>query len=335
MSMGCVRWTGVVPAQCPSLSGGENAGRRSDSESLVGDRNDGSRFCCLTQGGFRRDAGRDAIQIEVFERRQRAPVERSGEGGAAGVGDLGVAEVELLEHRQHTCRRRRRTCRRWRRHEGGEALVSKRVASETEMLQRGPPPQGRREGHQRRVADGGVVHHEDLEPRQGASSQGGSERRGACVAHMFVDELEPDQSRQRARAQPLRQPLHALGAGCRCCGFAEHQPLERWQHRAQRAQQRQVGRGEAFVERVDLLRLAQLLAASQPHLAAQRCGSLMISPQLLQQRLRRRPQLIANAAQGYGDAGLEHVAQLDEEDALLVTAQRRERHRGAARAVGR
>eukprot|EP00964_Phaeocystis_antarctica_P026616 scaffold14992_cov69-Phaeocystis_antarctica.AAC.8 len=31
---------------------------------------------------------------------------------------------------------------------------------------------------------------------------------------------------------------------------------------------------------MDELRLTQLLAAPQPHLAAQRCGSLMISPQL-------------------------------------------------------
>jgi hypothetical protein len=34
--------------------------------------------------------------MEVLEHRQRAAVERSGEGGAAGVGDLGVAEVERL-----------------------------------------------------------------------------------------------------------------------------------------------------------------------------------------------------------------------------------------------
>eukprot|EP00964_Phaeocystis_antarctica_P108737 scaffold73267_cov67-Phaeocystis_antarctica.AAC.3 len=60
----------------------------------------------------------------------------------------------------------------------------------------------------------------------------------------------------------------------------------------------------------------------------------MVSPQLLQQRLRRRPQLVAGAAQGHGEARLEHVAQLGEEDALLVTAQlrQRHRHRGARRA---
>ena len=42
----------------------------------------------------------DAGQGEVLERRQRAAVDRSGEGGAAGVGDLGAAEVEHLELRQ-------------------------------------------------------------------------------------------------------------------------------------------------------------------------------------------------------------------------------------------
>ena len=42
----------------------------------------------------------------------------------------------------------------------------------------------------------------------------------------------------------------------------------------------------------------------------------MISLQLRQQRLRRRPQLIAGAAQGHGEARVEHVAQLDKDDAL-------------------
>ena len=46
-------------------------------------------------------------------------------------------------------------------------------------------------------------------------------------------------------------------------------------------------------------------------------------------RLRRRAQLIADAAEVNGDARLQHVAQLGEDDALLVTAQRHERHRGA------
>eukprot|EP00964_Phaeocystis_antarctica_P053282 scaffold31266_cov60-Phaeocystis_antarctica.AAC.1 len=194
---------------------------------------------------------------------------------------------------------------------------------------RGQLPQGRREGHQPRVADGGVDQTEDLEPRQGASAQGGGERRGADVTHMHANEMKRGHGRQRARAQPLRQPLHAVGAGC-WLDYDQHH--ERWQHRAQRAQERQVCRGEAFVETVDLLRLAQLLAAPYAHLEAQRCGRLMISPQLGQQRLRRRPQLFADAAQGHGNARLEHVAQPVEEDARLVTAQLRQRH-PPARAV--
>eukprot|EP00964_Phaeocystis_antarctica_P131797 scaffold95782_cov54-Phaeocystis_antarctica.AAC.1 len=60
---------------------------------------------------------------ERLERRQRAAVECSGKAGAAGVGDLGVAEVKRLELRQPSLRRRQRTCRR-RRQEGGEALVA-------------------------------------------------------------------------------------------------------------------------------------------------------------------------------------------------------------------
>jgi hypothetical protein len=101
---------------------------------------------------------------------------------------------------QHSCRRRQRTCRQRRRHEGGEALVAEPVANEAKLLQRGPPPPGRREGHQPRVTDGGVVQREDIEPRHGASAQGGGERRGACVAHMHADDVEIVHRRQRARA---------------------------------------------------------------------------------------------------------------------------------------
>ena len=116
-----------------------------------------SRPCqCLTHGGIRRGAGWAAVQIERLERRQRAAVERSDEGGAAGVGDLGAAEVEPLELRQPSSRRRRRTCWQRRRQEGGEALVAKRVANEIDALQRGQPPQGRREGRQTRVTDAGA-----------------------------------------------------------------------------------------------------------------------------------------------------------------------------------
>jgi hypothetical protein len=59
-----------------------------------------SRGCalqCLVDGSFRCVAeSRDAKQIEVRERWQSVAVERGGEGGAAGVGDLGEVEVELL-----------------------------------------------------------------------------------------------------------------------------------------------------------------------------------------------------------------------------------------------
>eukprot|EP00964_Phaeocystis_antarctica_P053247 scaffold31252_cov63-Phaeocystis_antarctica.AAC.2 len=273
------------------------------------------------------------VHDELLERRKHTAVERGGKGGAAGVGDLGVAEVEhlelrqpyfrqveLLELRQHSSRRWRRTCKRRRRQKGGETLVAERVIVETETLQRGQSLQGRREVHQR-VADGGVAQTEVLEPRQGASAQGGGERRGAGVARVHAE---------RARAQPLRQPPYAVGAGC---WLAEDQRLERWQHRAQRAQQPQVGHGEVLAVALNLLRLAQLLAAPQPHFAAQRCGRLVISPQLLLQLLRRRPQLMAGAAQGHGEARIEHVAQLGEEDALLVTAQPRFDSAIAARRV--
>eukprot|EP00964_Phaeocystis_antarctica_P035844 scaffold20494_cov69-Phaeocystis_antarctica.AAC.5 len=218
----------------------------------------------------------------------------------------------MVELRQHSSRRQR-TCRQWR-HEGGDALVAEWVASETELLQRGPPPQGRREGHQPRVTDGGVAQMEALEPRQGASAQGGSERLGPCVAQMHITDRQRGYGWQSARAQPLNQPLHAH--------------LERRQHRAQCRQRRQVSRREVLVDTLDRLRLAQFIAAPLPHLAGQPSCRLVLSPQLLQQRLRERPQLAVGAAEGHGDAWIERVAQLAEDDALLVTAQRRERHRG-------
>ena len=86
--------------------------------------------------------------------------------------------------------------------------------------------------------------------------------------------------------------------------------------------QRQVVRGEALAVAYDLLRLAQLLAAPHACFAAQRCGRLVDGLQLLPRRLSRRPQLAAGAAEGHGDARVEHVAQLAEDYALLVTAQR-------------
>ena len=95
-------------------------------------------------GLLRRDAGRDIVQLERLERRQHAAVERSGKSRAAGVGDLGLHEVEQLELLQPTSRQRQRTCRRRkRRHEGGDnALVAERVAYEEETRQRGQPPRG-------------------------------------------------------------------------------------------------------------------------------------------------------------------------------------------------
>ena len=69
-------------------------------------------------GRLRRAAGRDVLKSKLLECRQRAVVERGGEGGAAGFGDLGVFEVELPEPLQPPSRQRRRNCRRRRRPEG-------------------------------------------------------------------------------------------------------------------------------------------------------------------------------------------------------------------------
>jgi len=57
------------------------------------------------------------------------------------------------------------------RKEGGDALVAERVERKTNNLQRGKLSQGRCEGTQARVADGGVEQFEDPEPRQGAAAQ--------------------------------------------------------------------------------------------------------------------------------------------------------------------
>ena len=50
----------------------------------------GGALQCRVHGIFRCAAGGNAVQKESLERRQRAAVERGGEGSAAGVGDLGV-----------------------------------------------------------------------------------------------------------------------------------------------------------------------------------------------------------------------------------------------------
>eukprot|EP00964_Phaeocystis_antarctica_P136680 scaffold101136_cov68-Phaeocystis_antarctica.AAC.2 len=67
--------------------------------------------------------------------------------------------------------------------------------------------------------------------------------------------------------------------------------------------------------------------------SATRCGRLVISPQLRQQCLRRHPQIAVDAAEGHGEARVKNVAQLGEEDALLVTAQLRQRHRARAAVI--
>eukprot|EP00964_Phaeocystis_antarctica_P099134 scaffold65022_cov57-Phaeocystis_antarctica.AAC.1 len=108
--------------------------------------------------------------------------------------------------------------------------------------------------------------------------------------------------RQRVRAQPLSQPLHAVENGCT---FEEDQRLEHWQPQNQRPQR------------------PQLLAAPHPQLEAQCCCRLVLSPQPLPQRLRLLPQLMAGAAEGHGDARLDRVAQPFEDDAHLVTAEPR------------
>ena len=48
----------------------------------------------------------------------------------------------------------------------------------------------------------------------GASVLAAALGRGASVAHMHAADKEAGHGRQRARAQPLHQPLHAVGAGC-------------------------------------------------------------------------------------------------------------------------
>ncbi len=85
-------------------------------ESQSGERQEGqggtgiAGYRCPTHGVYRRNAGRDAEQVKVVEHRQRPAVERCGQGGAAGVGDLGAAKAEQLELLQPSGWRRLRTC---------------------------------------------------------------------------------------------------------------------------------------------------------------------------------------------------------------------------------
>jgi hypothetical protein len=179
------------------------------------------------------------------------------------------------------------------------------------------------------ITDGGVAQSEALEPRQGASAKGGGERRGACIAQVHAADNQPGHGRQRARAQPLRQPRHAFGAGC---SLAEAQHLER-RHcagstdpsvhsRARSSSERPLLYDETIVVSRSSL---QLRSPSLRHNAAAAswsalscCRSAGVSA----------PQLATDAAKVYGDARIEHVAQLAEDGALLVTAQLRQRHRG-------
>ena len=107
-----------------------------------------------------------------------APPSSAAARAAQPAGNLGVAEDEPPELRQHSSRRRRRTCRRRWATRAARPLSPNRLQARLRDS-RGPPPQGRREGHQPRVADGGAVQIEGLEPRQGASAHGGGEGRGA------------------------------------------------------------------------------------------------------------------------------------------------------------
>ena len=70
-------------------------------------------------------------------------------------------------------------------------------------------------------------------------------------------------------------------------------------------------------------------SAPAPSAAASRCTPsgpvLEYSTRTRQQRLRRRPQLIAGAAQGHGEARIEHVARLFED--VLKELIRQSHHR--------
>ena len=109
-------------------------------------------------------------------------------------------------------------------------------------------------------------------------SEGVGERRGACVAYSHICDHERGHGRQRARAQPLQQPRHAVVEGW---FLLELEALQRRELRAKPAQERQVVGEEAIAEAGELLRLAQLLAALLAQLEAQRCGRLVVSLQLL------------------------------------------------------
>ena len=184
---------------------------------------------------------------------------------------------------------------------------------------RGPPAPRRR---------GRCCAERGLEPRQGASAQGGGERRGARVAHVRGVEIQQGHGRQRARAQLLRQPLHAVGAGC---WLAEAQLLERRQHRAQRAQQRQVVGGEAllchmtiFASRSSLQLRSPALRPSAAAASWSACSCWRGACVSSHSSLLALPKATATP----GSSTLHSWLKMTQ---LLVAAQRRQRHRAAPR----
>jgi hypothetical protein len=167
---------------------------------------------------------------EMRERLQRAAVERSGEGGAAGVVDLGVAEAERLELGQHPSRRRRRTCRRRRRHEGGEALVAERVVIEMSTSSAG----SRRKAGARVTSPASPM---AVPPRPRNLSRGRAPRpRDAASAEAPASPTracrrDATGSRPAARPRPASPPAAARHRGRL---LARQERLERRQHRAHR-----------------------------------------------------------------------------------------------------
>ena len=266
------------------------------------------------------------MQVELLERRQRAAVERSGEGGAAGVGDLGAAEVEPLELRQPSRRRRRRTCRRRRRHEGGEALVAERVASRASRSSAGS----------RRKA--------------GARATSPASPMAALLRARLLSRGRAPCPRAAARAEapasptcvPVIQSSVTAGSAPAPSPAASCRPPSGPAAGSQRSSLSSAGSTEPSVpssfssSAVRPLLYQQTAFASRSALQF-RCPSLRHNAAAASwpvfsccsgARVAVRSSLLT-LAQGHGDARVEHVAQLDEEDALLVAAQLGQRHRDA------
>ena len=128
--------------------------------------------------------GRSMAHGQDLERRKRAAIERYGQGGAAGSSYLGALEAGRRETRQLRAARQSAfnvVLSSRRRHEGGDALVAKRIVREVKAVDRNQLAHGWREGHHSCVADVSRSEKEVLEPRQRASGQGGGEQLGASV----------------------------------------------------------------------------------------------------------------------------------------------------------